>query len=332
MTQLDSLSRPIEYLRLSVTDRCNLRCLYCMPPEGVPWYPHEDILSYEEFAQVVRVAADLGIRKVRLTGGEPLVRRGIVDFIRSLKAIPGIEDLSMTTNATLLAPMARELAAAGLDRVNISLDSLESNRLAQMTRGGQLDRVLEGIAAAQAAGLEPVKVNVVVIRGRNEDEVVAFARKTVEKSWNVRYIEFMPVGRWQDGENGQWAQSFVSVEEIRNRIEAEMGPLEPVDGPAGAGPARYYRIPGTRGSIGFISAVSDHFCAHCNRLRLSADGRLRPCLLSDEEVDLRSLLRSGVGEEDLRRLIVQAIQQKPEGHRLKEGSFPKGRTMSEIGG
>ncbi len=332
MTQLDSLNRPIEYLRLSVTDRCNLRCLYCMPAEGVPWRPHEDILRYEEFEQVVRAAAELGIRKVRITGGEPLVRKGIVDFIRALKAIPGIEDLSLTTNAVLLAPMARELAAAGLDRVNISLDSLVPDRLAEMTRGAQLDRVLDGVAAARAAGLEPVKINVVVIRGHNEDEVVDFARKTVEEGWHVRYIEFMPVGRWQGDGNGQWAQSFVSFEEIRNQIESVLGQLEAVDGPTGAGPARYYRVPGTRGSIGFITAVSNHFCAHCNRLRLSADGRLRPCLLSDQEIDLRSLLRSGVGEEELQRLIIQAIQEKPQGHRLGEGAFPKGRTMSEIGG
>lgn len=332
MACLDSLNRPIEYLRLSVTDRCNLRCIYCMPPEGIPWRPHDDILRYEEIVQVVGIAAELGIRKVRLTGGEPLVRQGLAGLVASLARIPGIEDLSMTTNATLLEGRAAELAAAGLRRVNISLDSLDPGRFARLTRGGDLAAVLRGIEAARRAGLNPVKINTVVIRRWNDDEVLPFARMTREEGWHVRFIEFMPVGRWHDEDREAWQERLVTVEEIRRRIEEALGPLRPYAGPGGAGPARYYRLEGAEGTIGFISPVSEHFCARCNRLRLSADGRLRPCLLSDAEVDLRTLLRNGAGPEEVRERIAEAIRRKPAGHRLAEGEFPHERTMSEIGG
>jgi len=332
MACLDPLNRPIEYLRISVTDRCNLRCIYCMPPEGVPWRPHEEILRYEEIVQVVRLAAELGIRKVRLTGGEPLVRPGLAGLIASLAGIPGIEDLSLTTNGTLLEARAAELAASGLHRVNVSLDSLNPERFARLTRGGDLDAVLRGIEAARRAGLNPVKLNTVVIRRWNDDEVALFARKTREEGWHVRFIEFMPIGRRPDEGREAWQEELVTVEEMRRRIEEEVGPLLPYAGPGGAGPARYYRLEGAEGTIGFISPVSEHFCARCNRLRLSADGRLRPCLLSDAEVDLRTILRNGAGPEEVRERIVEAICRKPAGHRLAEGEFPHGRTMSEIGG
>ncbi len=332
MTHFDSLHRPIEYLRLSVTDRCNLRCRYCMPPEGIPWRAPEEILRYEELERVVRAAVELGIGKVRITGGEPLVRRGLLRFIAALAAIPGIDDLSMTTNGTLLGPVAADLAAAGLHRVNVSLDSLIPERLAALTRGGRLDEVLAGIAAASRAGLDPVKINVVVMRRRNDDEVLSFARKTIEEGWHVRFIEFMPVGRWLDEDDGSWQQSFVAVEEIRRQIEVALGPLQPDDGLRGAGPARYYRLAGASGTIGFISAVSEHFCRGCNRLRLSADGRLRPCLLRDQEIDLRAILRSGATDKELEQSLLEAIRFKPAGHRLAAGDYPRGRTMSEIGG
>ncbi len=332
MTHFDSLNRPIEYLRLAVTDRCNLRCLYCMPPAGVPWRPHEEILRYEELERVVRAAVDMGIRKVRLTGGEPLLRRGLAGFIAALAAIPGLEDLSLTTNGTLLAPLAADLAAAGLRRVNVSLDSLRAERFGQLTRGGELPAVLEGITAARAAGLEPVKINTVVMRGRNDDEVADFARRTLVDGWHVRFIEFMPIGRWQDGGQDGWRRWFVPVDDVRRRIEAALGPLQPHDGPGGAGPARYYRLDGATGTLGFIGAVSEHFCGGCNRLRLSADGRLRPCLLSDEEVDLRSILRSGAPEEEIAARIAEAIRRKPRRHLLEQGMFPRERAMSEIGG
>jgi cyclic pyranopterin phosphate synthase len=332
MTRFDSLHRPIEYLRLSVTDRCNLRCLYCMPPEGVPWCAHEEILRYEEMERVVRAAVSLGIRRVRLTGGEPLVRKGLVGFIAALAAIPGLEDLAMTTNGMLLAPVAEELAAAGLHRVNVSLDSLDAARFSALTRGGSLAAALEGITAARGAGLAPVKINTVVIRGRNDDEVIEFARRTARDGWHVRFIEFMPVGRWHESEMGEWQDGFVPAAEVRERIETVLGPLQPDPGVGGAGPARSYRLAGAVGTVGFISAVSEHFCAGCNRLRLSADGRLRPCLLADDEIDVRALLRAGASDEQLRAVIVEAIQHKPARHRLPEGAFPRGRTMSEIGG
>jgi cyclic pyranopterin phosphate synthase len=328
MTLYDSYQRPIDYLRVSVTDRCNLRCVYCMPPEGVPWRDHSEVLTFEEIVQVVRVAAELGIRKVRLTGGEPLVRRGIVRLVAQLAAIPGIEDLSMTTNGTLLASMARDLAEAGLQRVNISLDSLDPQRFALLTRGGSLDDVRAGIEAATRAGLHPVKINTVVIRSWNDDEVVPFAEMARREGWHVRFIEFMPVGR-----SALWTpQSFVPAEEIRARIENALGPLLSEEAPRGAGPARYYRFSEGTGTIGLIPAVSEHFCSGCNRLRLSADGRLRPCLLCDQEIDLRSVLRNGGPPSAIRERLVQAIRNKPQGHGLAKGSFPHGRTMSEIGG
>ena len=328
MPYLDNFNRPISYLRISVTDRCNLRCVYCMPPEGVPWRSHDEILRYEEIGLIVQAAASLGISKVRLTGGEPLVRLGFVELVRMLARVPGIDDLAMTTNGTLLARYAAELAEAGLKRVNVSLDTLQPERFRQITRGGDLEAVFEGIAAARDAGLVPLKINTVLVRGLNDDEVVDFARLTLEGDWHVRFIELMPLGA-----NAAWAgDGYVAVDEVRRRIEDAWGELVPAKVGVGNGPARYYRLPGAVGTIGFISPISEHFCYQCNRLRLTADGRLRPCLLSDYEIDLRTPLRQGAGLAEVRELLIHSIGAKPERHHLDESVSPRERAMSEIGG
>jgi len=324
----DDFGRGINYLRVSVTDRCNLRCLYCMPDEGIAKRAHADILRYEELALIIRAAAELGICKVRVTGGEPLARLGLPDFLRMVAAIPCIDDLSLTTNGTLLARHAAALADAGLQRVNISLDTLHPDRFALITRRGCLDDVWAGIAAAQAAGLSPIKLNMVVIRGYNDDEIVDFARRTASDGWHVRFIELMPIGA-----NVHWAgDGVVPISEIRAQIETHVGTLEPVHGPKGNGPARYYRLPGAKGTLGFIGALSEHFCATCNRLRLTADGRLRPCLMDAHEIDLSTPVRAGADLETVKALLEQAIHHKPQGHRLAELLPPQDRTMAQIGG
>jgi cyclic pyranopterin phosphate synthase len=328
MPYLDNFNRPISYIRISVTDRCNLRCVYCMPPEGVPCRSHEEILRYEEIELIVQAAVSLGISKVRLTGGEPLVRLDFVEFVRMLAHIPGIDDLAMTTNGTLLARYAAELAQAGLKRVNVSLDTLQPERFRQITRRGDLATVFEGIYAAREAGLVPLKVNTVVVRGLNDDEVVDFARLTLEGDWHVRFIEWMPLGT-----NATWASDgYVSVGEVRSQIEDALGELVPAKVGVGNGPARYYRLPRAVGTIGFISPISEHFCYQCNRLRLTADGRLRPCLLSDYEIDLRTPLRQEAGLTEVRELLIRSIGAKPERHHLDESISPRERAMSEIGG
>jgi cyclic pyranopterin phosphate synthase len=328
---LDSFARPINYLRISVTDRCNLRCVYCMPAEGIPLLPHDEILTFEEIVRVVRQASELGIYKIRLTGGEPLVRLHLPALVRMIAAIPGIDDISMTTNGHLLPRYAQELADAGLKRVNISLDSLRPDRFRAVTRVGNLELAWEGVRAAEAAGLTPVKINVVALRGFNDDEVVDLARLTLTEERHIRFIEVMPLGH-----NELWAEDgFIPMSEVRQRIEAALGPLEQVgrDAPVvGNGPARYWRFPGAPGTIGFISPVSDHFCAGCNRLRLTADGRLRPCLLSDDEIDLREPLRAGIDDAALRDLLTNAVARKPARHHLDEGQRATGREMSQIGG
>jgi cyclic pyranopterin phosphate synthase len=332
MAHLDGYSRPINYLRVSVTDRCNLRCQYCMPPGGIPWISHDAVLRYEEIALVVRAAAELGIRHVRLTGGEPLVRLRLEDLVRMLAGIPGVDDLAMTTNGILLARYARAVAEAGLDRVNISLDTLRPERFQSITRGGHLEDVLAGIQAAHQAGLEPVKINTVVIRGMNDDEVVDLARRSMEPGWNVRFIEWMPVGNTAAPGDRAWREQVVAAEEIKQKIQAALGDLEPAKDGQGSGPARYYRLLGAKGTIGFITPISEHFCFHCNRLRLTADGQLRPCLLSDREIDLRTPLRQGADGADIKALILQAIESKPLQHHLNECDHPENRVMSQIGG
>ncbi len=332
MAHLDAYNRPISYLRISVTDRCNLRCVYCMPAEGVPWRPHDQVLRYEEIETVVQAAAELGISKVRLTGGEPLVRLGIAGLVRMIARIPGIDDLAMTTNGILLSRYAAELAEAGLQRVNVSLDTLRPERFQRITRRGQLEDVLAGMEAARGAGLEPIKINTVVIRGMNDDEVVDLARKTMEAEWwNIRFIELMPVG------NGSliteaWEQKVVTAHQVRERIESALGKLEPAKMSVGGGPARYYRLPGAKGTLGFITPISEHFCYQCNRLRLTADGQLRPCLLSDREIDLRTPLRRGADVAEIKALLLEGIESKPMQHHLDECQLPEERAMSEIGG
>jgi cyclic pyranopterin phosphate synthase len=322
----DSFQRPINYLRISVTDRCNLRCIYCMQAEGVDLMSHDEILSYEEIYTVVKAAVALGINKVRITGGEPLARLGLPELVRMLAGIEAIDDLSLTTNGTLLAHHAAELKSAGLQRVNISLDTLKPERFEYITRRGHLEDTLGGIEAAKAVGLNPVKINMVVIDGINDDELPDFAIKTINDGWHVRFIELMPV------DVGEPVSSkLVSVSDMRRRIES-LGKLEPCQVSVGNGPAKYFRLPNATGTIGFITPVTEHFCYHCNRLRLTADGKLRPCLLSEEEIDLREPLRRGASATELKNLIEEAIARKPLGHHLTEGSTHKGRPFSQVGG
>jgi cyclic pyranopterin phosphate synthase len=326
---IDRYGREITYLRISVTDRCNYRCVYCMPPEGKPRLQHTDILSYEEIIEVARQAAALGIRRIRLTGGEPLVRRSLEFLVSSLAGLPGIEEVSLTTNGTLLAAMVASLAQAGLKRVNISLDTLRPERFSAITRGGSLGTVMDGLAAAERTGLLPIKLNAVVIKGVNDDEIRDLAGLTLDHPWDVRFIELMPVGNdnaWGDGFPHP-ADRFVSVQEMRKVLEP-MG-LMPVDERTGNGPARVFRIPGAQATVGFISPISDHFCDSCNRLRLTADGHLRPCLLIDREIAIREALRSG---EDLRSYLQSAIDLKPKGHELDTMVTPANRRMMDIGG
>jgi len=323
----DSFQRPINYLRISVTDRCNLRCIYCMPAEGVDLRPHSDILSYEEIYTVAKAAAELGINKLRITGGEPLVRLGLPRLIEMLAGIEAIDDIALTTNGILLAEYAAELKAAGLKRVNISLDTLKPDRFKRITRGqSELKQVLEGIEAAKKVGLEPVKLNMVVMSGINDDELLDFAARTIEEDWHVRFIELMPVAG-----NGDNAPRFVSATEMRKRLEP-LGELEPCLPTVGNGPAKYFRFAKAKGTIGFITPVSEHFCFNCNRMRLTADGKLRPCLLSDYEIDLKQPLRDGISKAGLKKLFQKAVAEKPLQHGLAKGQVPNGRPFSHVGG
>jgi cyclic pyranopterin phosphate synthase len=323
----DSFQRPINYLRISVTDRCNLRCIYCMPAGGVDLMSHGDILSYEEIHTIAKAAAELGIDKLRITGGEPLVRLGLPRLIGMLAGIKGINDIALTTNGILLADYAAELKAAGLKRVNISLDTLKPERFKRITRGqSELSQVLEGIEAARRVGLEPVKLNMVVMAGINDDELLDFAARTIDEDWHIRFIELMPVAG-----NGDNAPRFVSATEMRKRLES-LGKLEPCLPTVGNGPAKYFRLPGAKGTIGFITPVSEHFCFQCNRMRLTADGKLRPCLLSDYEIDLRQPLRDGISKAGLKKLFKRAVAEKPLQHGLAEGQVPTRRPFSHVGG
>jgi cyclic pyranopterin phosphate synthase len=319
----DSFHRPINYLRISVTDRCNLRCVYCMPAEGISLMSHNDILTYEEIHTVARSAAELGINKLRLTGGEPLVRSGLPRLIEMLAQIEGIDDISLTTNGVLLGRYAAELKQAGLRRINISLDTLKPDRFELITRyGSELGEVLAGIEVARGVGLSPVKLNTVVMAGINDDELLDFAAKTITEERHVRFIELMP---FVDNPR------FVSAGEMRKRLEP-LGELTPCLPAVGNGPAKYFRLPNARGTIGFITPISEHFCFQCNRMRLTADGKLRPCLLSDYEVDLKSPLREGISSSGLGELFKQAVAGKPLRHQLAEGHVPKQRPFSQVGG
>ncbi|MEW5746242.1 MAG: GTP 3',8-cyclase MoaA [Nitrospirota bacterium] len=323
----DKFERVIDYMRISIIDRCNLRCVYCMPSEGVKPVQHKSILSYEEILRVVRIAARLGVRKIRITGGEPLVRKNLVYLIASLSSINGIEDISLTTNGLLLKKLARPLAEAGLKRVNISLDSLDSERYKEITRGGSITNVLEGIQEAEHAGLLPIKINMVPLRGLNDDEIEEFARLTMRTPYHVRFIEFMPIGA-----RDLWSkEKYISTDEIKQRVET-IAPLAPVRARK-AGPARYFRFTDAPGVIGFISPLTHHFCGSCNRLRLTSDGKLRPCLFSETEIDLKSAMRDDASDSEIERLLRLAVEVKPQGHSLEhEKSIVRLKPMSRIGG
>ena len=324
----DAFARPIDYLRVSVTDRCNLRCTYCMPEAGLPWIPNLDTLTFDEIEQIVRAAASVGVRSIRLTGGEPLVRRDLPRLVARIAAIAGIEDISLSTNGILLAEQAVALAAAGLCRVNVSLDTLRPERFERIARRPGLERVLAGIDAALAVGLGPLKINCVVMRGQNDDEVADFAAFAHERAVFVRFIEMMPVA---DNAREQ-RDAYVSADEILERITLA-APLVPVAGPGGNGPARYYARPNSRGAVGVISPLSHDYCETCNRVRLSADGRLRLCLFGDFEIDMRAPLRAGASQTELAELFRGGMLIKPERHHLKLGEAgSRMRAFSEIGG
>lgn len=382
MPLIDSFDRTIDYLRISVTDRCNFRCVYCMPEEGAPIAPKADILTFEEIERLARIAVSLGMTKIRLTGGEPLVRRDIDQLVARIGAIDGLRDLSMTTNGFLLPRYAADFASYGLNRINISLDTLRADRFTKLARRGSLDQVLAGIQAAVEAGLTPLKLNCVAMRGWNDDEVVDFARLTLEQPFDVRFIELMPIN-WSRGDDStgemqsffelsgsarpgrsdqillyansdlstfretfhgtesrlqtgqldaaQMRHAFIGTAEIRERIERSLGPMMPAEIVTN-GPARSFRLAGASGTIGFISQITNDMCQSCNRLRLTADGMLRPCLMADGEVDLRTPLRDGADDAAIAELFRLTVFHKPREHRLEDGLAPVGRNMSQLGG
>ncbi len=324
----DAFARPITYLRISVTDRCNLRCTYCMPEAGLPWIAKTEILSFEEIERIVAAAASVGVRSVRLTGGEPLVRRDLAALVGRLAAIDGIDDIALSTNGLLLAEQCEELVAAGLRRVNVSLDTLREERFQTIARRPGLERVLAGIDAALAAGLAPLKINCVVMRGQNDDELSAFANLTRRRAVFVRFIEMMPVVENAAGQR----DAYVSATEMLARIGAE-GTLLPAPGPGGNGPARYFAFADAPGAVGVISPLSHDYCETCNRVRLSADGRLRLCLFGDYEIDFRTPVRAGATLDELAALLQGGMLIKPERHHLRLGEAgSRMRAFSEIGG
>ena len=349
---IDPFGRRIDYLRVSVTDRCNFRCVYCMPEDGFPALPKDEILTGEETTRLIRVAGSLGMSKLRLTGGEPLLNKGLPAFAQAARGA-GFEDVSITTNGHLLAEQAARLRDSGVTRVNVSLDTLREDRFREIARRGSLATVMAGIREAMRVGFAPVKVNVVAMRGVNDDEAADFAAWTLRDPVNVRFIELMPL-RWSldegpalplggDGllrlrqapgdmlSDAAMRRMSVGVAEIRARIDAAHGAMVPAQVTTN-GPARSFRLPGAPGSVGFISQISNDLCAGCNRLRLTHDGFLRPCLLSDGELDLRTPLRLGATDDEMRDLFRHVVARKPERHYLSEGARAHGRGMSQIGG
>ena len=322
---IDQFGRTIEYLRISVTDRCNFRCRYCMPLEGLPWLPKADILSYEEIREVVAQLAPMGLRRIRITGGEPTIRPQLATLIRFIRDV-GVEDIALSTNGVKLPELAPALADAGLDRVNISADSLRADRIVAIARR---DLGFDPVVAAQAAedaGLGPIKLNVVVMRGVNDDEVVDFARLTLDHPWHVRFIELMPVGSLEPLTD----EMVVPSDEILARIQDALGTLSAGGGPPrGNGPAAYYALAGAAGSVGVITPMTHTYCGSCNRVRLTADGRLRTCLFGDHEVDLRGALRRG---EPLAPLVRRALAEKPEAHALLSRRNGGLHALSQVGG
>lgn len=324
---IDRFNRRINYLRISLTDRCNLRCIYCMPPEGERKLRHKEILRYEELLRITRIAIKLGITKIRLTGGEPLVRRGIHEFIPMLASLDGLEDVSLTTNGVLLQDNLEMLKDAGVTRINVSLDSLKSLNFKHITRFDWFNRVWEGIEKARDMGFSPIKLNIVIMRGINDNEVLDFGRLAIEQPFHIRFIECMPIGLQSN------TSAFISNAEIEKLIVDQVGPLISVSPGRNDGPATRFRFEGGKGEIGFISAISHSFCHACNRIRLTADGKLLPCLLSDREVDLKGPLRRGCLDEDLIEVFMEAINSKPRCHPLNlTGHQQVHRKMCSIGG
>jgi len=321
----DQFQRNIDYLRISVTDRCNLRCKYCMPPEGVAWMKHESILTFEEILRLMRITTQLGFRRFRITGGEPLVRKKILSFLEEGAKLPGVEDLMITTNGLLLPEMAFDLKAAGVQRVNISLDTMDPERFLDITRGGDVSKVIKGIFRSLEVGLNPVKINVVVVRGFNTDELLSFLRLAKQYPLHVRFIELMPIGISSEHRN-----DFVPIQEMKELLGLKE--YVPTPGILGGGPAEYVQPRGYKGSIGFISAMSRHFCNTCNRVRLTSDGKLRPCLHSKHEVSLRDVLRNGSSDAVIKDLFAQAVWHKPAEHHMNDEALQGQRVMSQIGG
>ncbi len=326
----DSFDREIDYLRISVTDRCNLRCVYCMPLEGLRFLPGPEMLNAAEIEQVVRAAVGVGFRKFRLTGGEPTLRADLVEIVARLAAVPGVRDLALTTNALLMTKLARPLRLAGLKRINVHLDSLDPHTVERQMRWGNFEEIWNGILASEEAGLVPIKLNAVVTAGYNEAEVAELARLTIKRDWHVRFIELMPLG---GGECARLSiQRYVSNIETRRRMESELGPLAELEGVHPSDEARNYRLAGARGVVGFISPVSEPYCGTCNRMRLTADGKFHLCLLNDNELDVRAALRSGAGLEAVGQILLRAVGEKPTGHHLLQGRSTRERSMYQLGG
>jgi GTP 3',8-cyclase len=324
---VDREKRHLNYLRVSITDRCNLRCLYCAPEGRIPKLDHDDILSYEEILRLVRIGIRLGIRKIRITGGEPLVRKGAIDLLRRLVALRELEDVSLTTNGVLLASKAQEIYDAGVRRINVSLDSLVPEKFAQITGYDRFERVWAGIERAHEIGFSPIKINVVAMRGINDDEILDLGRLSIDHPFHIRFIEYMPIGNSRTSSRDQ-----LLTPEIQEKI-SRLGDLIPVENHSHDGPARRYRLAGARGEIGFISALSQHFCSRCNRLRLTADGKLRACLLSDRHEPLKEMLRGGASDEALAEIFRIAVRQKAARHHLSlSSSTTVNDQMQGIGG
>jgi cyclic pyranopterin phosphate synthase len=329
ITLHDRFGRTIDYLRISLTDRCNLRCAYCMPTEGLTFAPDDTLLSAAEIEAVVRAAAEQGFRKVRLTGGEPLLRADLLDIVARIAAVDGIADISLTTNGIRLPQLAAPLKAAGLRRVNVHIDSLRPDHLARLMRWGRLEDLWAGLEAAEAAGLTPIKINAVIARGYNDEDVVELAALSQDHPWTVRFIELMPLG---SGQESRFAiDRYVPNHEVKARIEAALGPLMPLPNADASDESRNHQLAGAPGRVGFISPVSEPYCGTCNRMRLTADGKLHLCLLHDDELDLRAALRGG-GPEDLAALLARAVAAKPTGHALDRGIHTEARRMHAIGG
>ena len=325
---IDNFNRKITSLRISVTDRCNFRCFYCMSEEGVEYYDRSEILTFEEIKRLSGLFVELGINKIRLTGGEPLIRQDITKLIRQLSRIEGLKDLSLTTNAFMLKDLSEELYAAGLKRINVSLDSLNPHKFARLTRRNGLNRVLEGLDAAEKCGFSPIKVNVVAIRGFSEDEILDFAEMARIRPFIVRFIEFMPLDM-----DDKWRKiKFIPGEEIIDKINA-IYPLELIDTSSNFDAAKRYRFKDGSGEIGIVASVSEPFCYSCNRARLTADGKLRTCLFSLNETELKFPMRNGANDEELKRIIIKAVKNKEPGHKIQMADFVKPkRSMSMIGG